>query len=152
MKIARLSFTLLVATFLIVCGCGKRRDLIMRAKQGEAVTTFVIRGYTNGVPIRLNVTDKPSVTCLWHQLQTARVSDQPILGYTFVADITLTSGHRESVDLFLSRDGQEFSIGVNAAFMKEPSWYIVTIPSNAPASLTALFQKLLVPSELPKPN
>ena len=145
----RLCYALVVVTVLIVCSCGKRRDLIMRAKQGEAVTTFVIRGYTNGVPIRLNVTDKPSVTCLWHQLQMARGSDQPILGYTFIADITLTSGHRESVDLFLSRNGQEFSIGIGAAFMKEPNWYIVTIPSNAPTSLAAVFQTLSASSELP---
>lgn len=142
MQIAKLCRWLIAVVVISTCGCGKQGNVILRVQNGDAVQSMKLEGYTNGIPIQLALTDDQSVQCLSWQI--ANCSTGILLGNSFEAEVVLKSGYRETLTLMIPKGGQQFSVAVGQTILKEPIWYTVTIPADAPPIIVANF-KVLAP-------
>lgn len=112
----------------------------MRVQSGDAVQSMNITFHTNGILTQVALTDKLSVQFLTREI--ANCSTGIVLGNTVEAEFILESGYRETLTMLIPRGGQQFSVAAGQTILKEPIWYTVTIPADAPATVATNFKAL----------
>lgn len=132
------SIGLLISSLLLVFGttaCTKR-DVVDRIRGGDAIQKVHVMGFTtNEIPFAVTIKESNAVQHLSQQITHAK-NGVVERGKSYTAEITLTSGFRQQILMYVEKGGSRLMISYGDHDAGPSSLLLVTIDANAPAYLT----------------
>ena len=121
--------------FLVSSGCAKAPNLVDRIRSGDRVkqVTFGAQRNQSWVQVGLTLTNAASLDCLSRQIASCR--KEALTERYYEARFVLSSGYTEKVIFMVQPEASRFCIGVDFGPLKDPDFFVVQVPPDAPEDL-----------------
>jgi hypothetical protein len=150
-------FILSARSLLCLCwllsatGCGRSGNLVDRIRSGDSVKQVTFGVHSNQVWVQRGrtLTNPASVDCLSRQIATSK--EEALMESYNEARFVLKSGYSEEVILMVIPEPKPLKVclGVNFGLFKDPDWFLVDIPADAPGDLRGELLLLANPTAKP---